>query len=145
MNHFSEGNYFYKLIENRQFSDLTDVKKCCLLLVKYLLIVARDLEVSFHFEELRDVIDFSINEEDFITSVYYLTRPDILILEQGFSAWRDIEDRYIPIDAKIVLTILSTHNYHHPITGEELSREEFNDQIIPYFSATQYFLDHKND
>ncbi len=145
MNYEVKDSFFHKKIFNQKFSELSNVKTSCFLILDYLLIAGRDLEVSFSFDQLRENVDKSISDEDFICSVFYLTRDDIQILEQGYSAWKAVEDRYVEVKKDKVIRMINSKVYSHPYTGEELSERQFYAEIIPFFAVTQYFLDHKND
>lgn len=145
MNEKLKGSYFHRMILARKFSEYSDVKLSCLLILDYLMIAGRDMEVSFSFDELRERVDKNINNEDFISSVFYLAREDISVLEQGFSAWRDIEERYVPVKFEKVKKMINSKRFSHPFTAEELSEKQFYDLVIPYFGVTQNFLDHKNE
>ncbi|NUG13300.1 hypothetical protein HUN13_17120, partial [Acinetobacter seifertii] len=96
MNSLLRDSYFHKLIRSRKFSEYSDIKLSCLFILDYLIVAGIDLEITFSFDQLREKVDSGISNEDFISSVFYLTREDINILEQGFSAWREIEGRYVP-------------------------------------------------
>jgi len=145
MNSLLRDSYFHQVIRNRRFSEYSDIKLSCLFILDYLIIAGIDLEVTFSFDELREKVDSGISSEDFISSVFYLTREDINILEQGFSAWREIEGRYVPIKFEKVNKMIISRNFSHPFTGEELSEQQFYNLVLPYFGVTKNFLDHKND
>ena len=145
MNSSLKDSYFHQVIKSRRFSEYSDIKLSCLLLLDYLIIAGRDLEVTFSFDELREKVDSRVSNEDFVSSVFYLTREDIDILEQGFSAWREVEARYVPVKFEKVNKMIISNNFSHPFTGEELSEQQFYDLVLPYFGVTQNFLDHKND
>ena len=71
MNNIQKGNYFYKIIECRSFSEFPDVKSSCLSILDYLMIAGRDQEVTFYFDELREKVDERVSDNDFILSVFY--------------------------------------------------------------------------
>lgn len=145
MNSSSRDSYFHQVIKSRKFSEYSDIKLSCLLLLDYLIVAGRDLEVTFSFDELREKVDRSVSYEDFVSSVFYLTREDIDILEQGFSAWREVEARYVPVRFDKVNSMIESNIFSHPFTGEDLTEEQFYDEVISFFGVTQNFLDHKND
>ncbi|NNP67188.1 hypothetical protein [Acinetobacter sp. Ac_5812] len=145
MNSSLRDSYFHQMIRSRKFSEYSDIKLSCLLILDYLIIAGRDLEVTFSFDELREKVDHSVSDEDFVSSVFYLTREDIDILEQGFSAWREVEARYVPVRFDKVNNMIESNIFSHPFTGEDLTEEQFYDEVISFFGVTQNFLDHKND
>lgn len=134
----------HNMILLRRFSKETRVKESCIQIIDYLVSVVDDQESSFHFQEMRENVDSSINDEDFITSVFYLTRFDFKLLDQRFSAFSRIDQRFIEIDKNLVLNMLKTRDFYNPFSGDDLSEEEFSNQILTYFVVTQFFLDYKN-
>lgn len=145
MSYKVKDSYFHHMIKNRKFSEYSDVKKSCLLILDHLLVAGRDAEICFSFDELRENVDTSINDEDFISSVFYLAREDINILEQGFSAWKAVEDRYVEVKKERIVRMINGKSFSHPYTGEELTEQQFYSQVIPFFAVTKFFLDHKYD
>lgn len=145
MNHTQKGNYFYKILESRNFSEFPDVKSSCLLILDYLMLAGRDQEVTFYFDELREKVDKAVSDNDFILSVFYLTRSDVQVLEQSFSAWHSVSGFRKKVRKDLVKNMIKSKEFSHPFSGEPLTEEEFHDAVIPYFFVTQFFLEHKND
>lgn len=145
MNCNKKGDYFYKIIESRNFSEFPDVKSSCLLILDHLMIAGRDLEVTFYFDELREKVDKTVSDNDFILSVFYLTRSDVKVLEQSFSAWHSVSGFRKKVKKELVNKMIKSKVFSHPFSGESLTEREFYDAVIPYFVVTQFFLDHKND
>lgn len=145
MNNISKS-YFHNLILHSRFSNDTDVKKSCLELLDYLVEKDNlDLETSFHFEELRQYVSPQVDDEDFIYSVFYLTRPNINVLKQEFSAWKESVHDFVFIeDRAFILDMLRDKEYTNPFSGEELSPEDFEEQVITFFIPTSHFLEKKN-
>ena len=139
-------SYFHNLILHSRFSSDTDVKQSCLELLDYLIERrSLDLETSFHFEELRNYVSPKIDDEDFIYSVFYLTRPGINVLKQEFSAWKEVVNDYVFVEEKIIiLEMLRDKEYANPFSGQELRPEEFEEQVITFFTPTSHFLEKKN-
>lgn len=145
MDNIQKANYFYKVIESRSFSEFPDVKSSCLSILDYLMIAGRDQEVTFYFDELREKVDGRVNDNDFILSVFYLTRSDVQVLEQSFSAWHSLSGFRKKVKKELVNKMIKSKEFSHPFSGEQLTEKEFYDAVIPYFIVTQFFLDHKND
>jgi len=139
-------SYFHTLIINTKFSTDTDVKKGCLELLDFLIEQpSLDLETSFYFEELRKHVSLEIEDDDFIYSVFYLARPEVNILKQEFSAWKEsVHDFVLVEDKNFILEMLRDKEYVNPFSGEELSSEEFEEQVLTFFTPTSYFLDKRN-
>lgn len=132
--------YFKNLILHANFRKENDVQKGCLEIIEYLFSVDIDKETSFYFTELRNHVSNEINNDDFITSVFYLTRQDIRILEQNFSAFNPIVNNYEPIYKNDVIEMLQDKLYYNPITGNDLTQEQFSQEIITYFNPTSEFI-----
>lgn len=145
MNHTQKGNYFYRIIESRNFSEFPDVKSSCLLILDHLMLAGRDQEVTFYFEEFREKVDKAVSDNDFILSVFYLTRSDVQVLEQSFSAWDSKIGFRKRVRKELVNKMMKSKEFTHPFSGDPLTEEEFYDAVVPYFVVTQFFLDHKND
>lgn len=140
------NRYFHNLILKRRFSKDTNVKASCLELLDFFVSLQNlDIEYSYHFDDLRKHVSKEIDDEDFIYSVFYLTQPEINVLQQRFSAWRDIEESFIVVDSEHVLEMLRTKSFYNPHSGEPLSEEEFSEQVITFFTPTNYFVEKKND
>ncbi|MCE6006026.1 hypothetical protein [Acinetobacter soli] len=139
-------SYFHNLISHSRFSKDTDVQQGCLELLDYLIEKSNlDLETSFHFDELRHCVSSQIDDEDFIYSVFYLTRSNINVLKQEFSAWKEIEQDYVFVEDKtIILEMLRDKEYANPFSGDSLSPEEFEEQVVTFFTPTYHFLEMKN-
>ncbi|WP_312050160.1 hypothetical protein [Acinetobacter courvalinii] len=139
-------SYFHSLISKRRFSKDTDVRASCIQLLNFLVSVENlDIEYSYSLDDLRDQVSLEIDDEDFIYSVFYLTNPEVNVLKQGFYAWRDIEENFVPVNSEDVIEMLNSKNYYNPHSGEALSEEDFLDQIVTFFSPTTYFLEKRND
>lgn len=145
MNPTQKGNYFYKIIESRDFSEFPDVKNGCMLLLDYLMLAGRDQEVTFYFDDFREKVDRTVSDNDFILSVFYLTRSDVQVLEQSFSAWHSLSGFRKKVKKELVNKMMKSKIFSHPFSGDPLTEEEFYDAVIPYFFVTQFFLENKND
>jgi len=145
MNSLSKS-YFHNLILHSRFSTDTDVKQGCLELLDYLTEESSlDLETSFYFEELRQHVSKEIDDEDFIYSVFYLTRPDVNVLKQEFSAWKPIINDFALVEDKTyILEMLRDQEYANPFSGDDLSSQEFEEQVLTFFTPTTYFLEKKD-
>ncbi|HEN9589687.1 hypothetical protein R4463_07795 [Acinetobacter baumannii] len=139
-------SYFHTLITNTRFSIDTDVKQGCLELLDFLIeYPSLDLETSFYFDELRKHVSLEVEDDDFIYSVFYLARPEINILKQEFSAWKEsVHDFVLFEDKNFILEMLRDKNYVNPFSGEDLSSEEFEEQVLTFFTPTSYFLEMRN-
>ena len=80
-----------------------------------------------------------ISNNDFILIVFYLCQPNIEILQQRFSAFNPNSSQYEDLedldDVQIqhLIDMLKSKYYQNPITGENLTQQQFSDQVITYF------------
>lgn len=135
--------YYKNLIFNSRFSKETRVKEGCLLIIDFLFSKKNlDCKTSFYFEDLRKVIPNDFDDEDFITSVFYLTRKHIAILEQNFSAFDEKNGSYtsMPEFKNDVIEMIKNKNYYNPISRDDLTIEQFGEQILTYFNPTTKFI-----
>lgn len=138
-------SYFYSLINSRHFSKDTMVKDGCIQLLEFLVASNIDCESSFHFEDLRRHVNDSVDDEDFIYSVFYLCRKDIKVLQQEFSVWNSsnqIYDHFLNKDC--IFEMLRTKEFYNPISGDELEESGFEEEILTFFTPTRFFLEMKN-
>jgi len=136
--------YFYQIINKNRFSKDTDVREGCLQILDFLTTYesALDVEHSFYFEDLRQHVHPDINNSDFIYAVFYLTRPNIQVLSQEFSVWDERISDYVHYHNKqIISEILRDKEYVNPLSGEPLSQEDFEEQVLTFFTPTAYFLE----
>ncbi|ATZ65457.1 hypothetical protein [Acinetobacter bereziniae] len=139
-------SYYYKLINSNRFSRDTDVKEGCLQLLDFLMLDNLDNESSFYFDDLRKHVEETIDNRDFIYSVFYLTRPEIDVLVQKFSVWDDRVSDYVLYENDIYIRELLRDKYLiNPISGIELTPEEFEEQILTFFSPTDKFMERRYD
>ncbi len=138
--------YFYNLINCNHFSKDTMVKAGCTQLLNFLITKKLDSESSFYFEDLRPHVDESVDNEDFIYSVFYLCRKDINVLQQEFSVWNDVSEIYDHyMDKDVILKMLKDKNFFNPISGEDLNESQFEEEILTFFVPTRFFLEMKDE
>lgn len=139
-------SYFHKLINTSHFSKDTMVKDGCIQLLDFLVPKSMDSESSFHFEDLRSHVHESVDNEDFIYSVFYLCRKDINVLRQEFSVWNSQNLTYDHHhDKTSIFEMLRTKNFYNPISGEDLEESQFEEEILTFFIPTIFFLEKKNE
>lgn len=139
-------SYFYNLINHNHFSKDTMVKVGCTQLLDFLTEANLDCESSFHFEDLRHFVDKSVDDEDFIYSVFYLCRKDTNILQQEFSVWNNSNETYDHFHEKnIIFKMLKDRDFFNPVSGECLNEAQFEEQILTFFIPTTFFLEMKDE
>lgn len=137
----NRDSYFHKLILSNRFSKDTDVKEGCLQILDFLMTRPFDDESSFYFEDLRSHVDSEIDNRDFIYSVFYLTRPTIEVLSQKFSVWdARLSDYIFYENAQAIREMIRDKVYVNPISGDDLTPEEFENEILTFFTPTANFI-----
>lgn len=130
------------MLLNRSWSEHTRVGECCIALYDYFRKANIQKDHKLLFEEMRKQVDGSISDHDFITSVFYLTRNGVNILNQLF--YVDLgEEGKVDVDSADVLDMIRTGKYFNPVTLQKLTPEEFGNTIITYFVVTHQFIYNK--
>lgn len=94
------------------------------------------LSRKFSFDDFRKSVSNEISNNDFILIVFYLCQPNIEILKQRFSALNPNSNQYEDLDdvqIRRLIDMLQSKCYHNPITGENLTQQQFAHQVITYF------------
>lgn len=147
--HNYENNYFYKTLQQHRFSQDTDTGAVALTLLKWL-IGCDELtpETELRFESMAEQVPDHICDTDFIHGVFFLVRklPVDSVLRQRFKVWNVDKHGWDEVTVHDVLPYLQqdTTSYSHPITKVPLTREQFEEQVVTFFSPTIEFLESKN-
>lgn len=91
---------------------------------------------KFSFDELRKSVSNEISHNDFILIVFYLCQTNIGILKQKFSAYNPKTNQYEDLDhdkISFLMDILESKCYKNPITGDDLTEQNFSKQVVTYF------------
>lgn len=94
------------------------------------------LSRKFCFDDFRKSVSNEISNNDFILIVFYLCQPNIEILQQRFSAFNPNLSQYEDLDdvqIQHLIDMLQSKCYKNPITGENLTQQQFSEQVITYF------------
>ena len=105
---------------------------------------------KFSFDELRKYVSDEISHNDFILIVFYLCQTNIEILKQRFSALNPKTNQYEDLDndkVSFLMDILESKYYKNPITGDDLTEQNFAKQVVTYFvlsdKVKNFLLDFK--
>lgn len=71
--------------------------------------------------------------------IHILTEKKIDILNYKFEIYDEDNERMVGVNAERVFRSYLNKEFFHPITGKILSLNEFNDELIPFFSTTDSF------
>ena len=69
-----------------------------------------------------------------------LTKNKFGVLEQHFEALDRSGNYKIVPDRQQILDDIKQHEFFNPFTGDELSEEQFGEQVITFFSPTQNLI-----
>ena len=83
-----------------------------------------------------------VDEGIFYDAVFYLTKKNINVLEQQFEAInpRTHSFQYV-VDKEFFIEDMRDGELYNPFVGDLLSEKEFGEQVITYFSPSQYFME----
>lgn len=77
------------------------------------------------------------NRETALKAIYYLASNRVSVLFQHFEAYNPYNSRYEEISEDFVATALRQSDFADPFTGCEISKDDFLDKIIPFFTANE--------
>ncbi|MFV5492810.1 MULTISPECIES: hypothetical protein [Acinetobacter] len=121
----------------------TEMLSACLNMVDYVSI-APSKKSHLTFVDLYKRVDPSTSEDIFYSAVFFLTKNNINVLTQKFEAYNFAVNRFETVadfdDVRQILDSISTGEYIHPLNGDVLTAEEFNQQVLTYFSPSQLFV-----
>lgn len=130
-----------ELIQGREDYDL--ILAFCENLIKGI-VLENDLKTNtdMHFSYLFHKSGAKDSEQEtFVEAVYLLSSQILKILVQHFH-YRDIvTSHWIEISRKEVFLAFKNNEFYHPQEDYELSLEEFNKVVFPYFVPTREFIE----
>lgn len=77
-----------------------------------------------------------VDDEIFYDAVFLLTRHKFSVLEQHFEAQNSRGDFEIVLNRQQVLNDMKEEKFFNPLTGQELTEEQFGQQVLTFFSPT---------
>lgn len=139
-----ENNIFYKTILSRSFSVHTRTGESILHVLEHL-ISRSDLELDtkITLDELRKIVPSDIPDDDFIHSVFYLTRSEknVQALRQIIEAFDEYSKTPVEISPRQFIESIRDGKYIHPLSSKPLTAEQYQVQVLTFFKPTQEFLD----
>lgn len=98
------------------------------------------LKDYYTYENLMEASKLELSERKLLLElVYFLTNKEIDVLKYKFEVCDEENDKMIGVNAERVFRAYLNNEFFHPISGEKLSKQEFNDEIIPFFSTSESF------
>lgn len=146
----TRSQYLLELKQNLDFQ-LKDVStamlSACLEMIDYLSI-APSKKGHLTFVDLYKHVDPSTSEDIFYSAVFYLTKNNVNVLTQKYEAYNSLLNRFEAVadidDVREILDSIASGEYIHPLNGDMLTAEEFNQQVLTYFSPSQFFVSNLN-
>lgn len=128
---------------HRRFSQDTRTGDCILQVLEYMIGldgISENTELTF--DTLRENIEKSIPDDDFIHAVFYLTRndPTIKALRQIIVAWDETNKTYVEISPQQFNECIGNNSYLHPITMKIVDANFFAEQVLTHFKPTVQFI-----
>lgn len=125
----------------------TEMLSACLKLIDYVSI-APSRKGHLTFVDLYKHVDPSTSEDIFYSAVFFLTKNNVNVLIQKYEVYNSLIDRFEAVsdldDVREILDSIASGEYIHPLNGDVLTAEEFNQQILTYFSPSQLFVSNLN-
>lgn len=96
------------------------------------------------FVDLYKHVDPSTSEDIFYSAVFFLTKNNVNVLTQKYEAYNSLINRFEAVsdldDVREILDSVASGEYIHPLNGYVLTAEEFNQQVLTYFSPSSVFV-----
>lgn len=146
----TRSQYLLELKQNLDFQ-LKDVStamlSACLEMIDYVSI-APSKKGHLTFVDLYKHVNSSTSEDTFYSAVFYLTKNNVNVLTQKYEAYNSLLNRFEAVadieDVREILDSIASGEYIHPLNGEILTAEEFNQQVLTYFAPSQFFVSNLN-
>ncbi|WP_343681978.1 hypothetical protein [Acinetobacter baylyi] len=142
----TRSQYLIELKQNLKFqleNVSTEMLSACLEMIQYVSI-APSKKSHLTFVDLYKHVDPSTSEDIFYSAVFYLTKNNVNVLTQKYEAYNCLLDRFECIvdsdDVREILDSISSGQFTHPLSGDVLTAEEFNKQVLTYFVPSQFFV-----
>lgn len=81
-----------------------------------------------------------VDDETFYDAVFLLTKNQFGVLEQNFEAKDRNGDYKLVPDKQQILDDIKNQEFYNPFTGDELSEQEFGEQVLTFFSPTKALI-----
>jgi len=121
----------------------TEMLSACLKMIDYVSI-APSKKGHLTFVDLYKHVDPSTSEDIFYSAVFFLTKNNVNVLTQKYEAYNSLINRFEAVsdldDVREILDSVASGEYIHPLNGHVLTAEEFNQQVLTYFSPSSVFV-----
>lgn len=121
----------------------TEMLSACLKMIDYVSI-APSKKGHLTFVDLYKHVDPSTSEDIFYSAVFFLTKNNVNVLTQKYEAYNSLINRFEAVsdldDVREILDSVASGEYIHPLNGDVLTAEEFNQQVLTYFSPSSLFV-----
>ena len=121
----------------------TDMLGACINMIDYVS-VAPVKKNHLTFVDLYKHVNQSTSEDIFYSAVFFLTKNNVGVLTQKFEAYNSAVNRFEAVtdadDVNDILDSIASGKYIHPLDGRPLTAEEFNAQVLTYFSPSRVFV-----
>lgn len=134
-------NEFYEKVVYFDLSSDHGMRIAAVNIMQYLMIADKlNKNTRFGLGILRTKVQHQVGYEDLINGVMFLTRPDIAALIAHYEGYDEDTDRFVPVMPDDVLTAIQDRQYVNPVSGKNLTKEEFSEQIQISFSPSKGLL-----
>lgn len=142
MNNHKVTSKYIKEIENKANSIPVGVLLACKNILDYLCEYV--FETDYYTYDILLEASKLKNENLLKEVIFYLTDSDINVLVYKFEIYDEDSESMICVDTARIFRFYISKNFCHPLYGNELTFEEFNNEVIPFFSTSESFKSHFN-
>lgn len=132
--------YFLSTIKDKikasRISD--DMASVCFAIIDYLS-TEPNKKSHLTFSRLYEISP-KVDDETFYDAVFLLTKNKFGVLEQHFEALDGSGNYKSVTDRQQILDDIKEQEFFNPFTGDELSEEQFGEQVLTFFSPTQKLI-----
>jgi hypothetical protein len=137
MNNHKVTSKYIKEIENKANSIPVGVLLACKNILDYL--CESVFETDYYTYDILLEASKLKNENLLKEVIFYLTDSDINVLVYKFEIYDEASEAMIFVDTARIFRFYISKNFCHPLYGHELTFEEFNNEVIPFFSTSESF------
>lgn len=142
MDNYKLINEYIEKIKNK--SDTTsdfksEVVSACENILSYLYEHIFDTDY-FTYQILLEASKLDLNHEKLLKeAIFYLTDSEIDVLVYKFEIYDEDSELMVSLDTARIFRFYLSRDFCHPLHGYKLSFEEFNEEVIPFFSTSENF------
>lgn len=140
MDNYKVTYKYLQKIGNKANSTKVDVMLACKNILDYLCDYV--FETDYYTYDILLEASKLKNENLLKEVIFHLTDSDVDVLVYKFEIYDEDSESMVSVDTARVFRFYISKNFCHPLYGYELTFEEFNNEVIPFFSTSESFKRH---